>query len=65
MAPERRPKAKITKRAHHARILVADDDDLIRAVLGDALEEAGFSVIHAANGREGVEKLAQNNDIDF
>jgi len=39
-----------------ATILVVDDDD-IRQVLAMVLDEAGFRVVTAANGREALERL--------
>ncbi len=38
-----------------ARILVIDDDELIRALLRMTLEGAGHEVLEAANGRLGLE----------
>ena len=38
-----------------ATILVIDDDDLIRVLLRSALEAAGYEVMEAANGRQGLE----------
>ena len=40
------------------RLLVIDDDNLVRAALTDMLQTAGFEVITAANGRLGLESLA-------
>jgi len=40
-----------------ATILVVDDDDDIRQVLAMVLDEAGFRVVTAANGREALERL--------
>jgi DNA-binding NtrC family response regulator len=37
-----------------AQILIIDDDDHARAVLRQALERAGHSVLEAADGREGL-----------
>ncbi len=39
------------------RLLVIDDDNLVRAALTDMLETAGFEVITASNGRLGLELL--------
>jgi DNA-binding response OmpR family regulator len=38
-----------------ARILIIEDDDLLRGVLTSALEFAGHTVIQARNGQEGIE----------
>jgi DNA-binding NtrC family response regulator len=46
-----------------AQILLIDDDESIRAMLAEALEEDGHSVRIAANGREGIELYT--NDIDL
>lgn len=40
-----------------SRILVADDDPGTRAFLRDSLEEAGYEVIDAADGRKAVDLL--------
>jgi CheY-like chemotaxis protein len=37
-----------------AKILVVDDDALIRSVLKDALEEAGYTVVLAENGHGAI-----------
>lgn len=37
-----------------AKILVVDDEALLRAMLRDALEEAGYAVVLAENGRAGI-----------
>jgi DNA-binding response OmpR family regulator len=39
------------------RLLVIDDDELVRATLVDMLQTAGFEVVTAANGRIGIELL--------
>ena len=38
------------------RILVIDDDDQTRRMLRQALERAGYEVIEARDGREGVQR---------
>ena len=40
-------------------VLVIDDDVDIRESLKDALEDAGYQVATAANGREGLDQLEQ------
>ena len=42
-----------------ARILVIDDEGLVRAAYRLALERAGHEVIEAENGARGVEQLAE------
>ncbi|MDP1949457.1 MAG: response regulator [Nitrospirota bacterium] len=41
-------------------ILLIDDNDQIRALLRRVLEEAGYCVMDAANGREGLRQFRQN-----
>lgn len=40
--------------AHHARVLVCDDDDLIRFSLCTQLKEASYEVVEAVNGTEAL-----------
>ena len=42
-----------------ASILVIDDEAPIRALLSTALQSAGYAVVEAANGREGLELYRQ------
>jgi CheY-like chemotaxis protein len=37
--------------------MVVEDDHLIREAIAEALDEEGFEVLEAANGREALEKL--------
>jgi CheY-like chemotaxis protein len=39
------------------RILIIDDDEQMRALLGDILERAGYEVMEAANGLEGMRRM--------
>ena len=41
------------------RILVIDDDTQFRQMLGQMLERAGYEVLEAANGKEGIELCQQ------
>ena len=40
-----------------ARVLVVDDDDLVRATLRQMLENAGHQVLEATNGREALARF--------
>lgn len=44
-----------------ARILVVDDEDLVRLTLRQMLEAGGHEVIEAANGKQGVALEAENS----
>jgi CheY-like chemotaxis protein len=41
------------------KILLVEDDDLVRTVAVDALEEAGFDVIEAVTGEEAMERCRE------
>src|SRR5215207_7759797 len=41
------------------RVLVVEDDDLVRTVAVDALEDAGFEVIEAATAEEAIDRCEQ------
>jgi signal transduction histidine kinase/DNA-binding response OmpR family regulator/HAMP domain-containing protein len=47
------------------KILIVDDDIRNVFALTSALEQHGISVIYAENGREGIEALEQNPDVDL
>jgi two-component system response regulator (stage 0 sporulation protein F) len=38
-----------------ATILIIDDEELVRVLLRSALKAAGYEVVEAANGRQGLE----------
>ena len=44
--------------ARPARLVVADDEDMVRAVVSRTLEEQGYEVLQARNGQEALERLA-------
>ena len=46
------------------RVLVIDDDEQVRALLYEILERAGFEVVEASNGVEGL-KLYRNHPTDL
>ena len=50
---------KSQKQEQEARILVVDDEKVIRAILTDYLGEKGFDVVAVENGREALEVLSK------
>jgi HAMP domain-containing protein/signal transduction histidine kinase/CheY-like chemotaxis protein len=46
------------------RVMIVDDDARNVFALTSALEAYGVEVLHAENGREGIEMLDQNPDVD-
>jgi CheY-like chemotaxis protein len=46
------------------RVLIIDDDEQVRALLYEILERAGFAVIEAINGAEGL-KLYRSQPTDL
>jgi PAS domain S-box-containing protein len=51
-------------RASGGTVLVAEDDPLVRGIIGRSLTEAGFTIIEAANGREALDKAAGEPQLD-
>ena len=47
------------------KILMNDDSSMIRLIVSKAAKKAGYDIITATNGQEGLEKLSLNNDIDL
>ena len=46
-----------------AKILIADDEELIRRLIGDCLKKNGHTVIEAEDGDRAIELFAKNGDI--
>lgn len=46
------------------RALVIDDSRTVRLIIGKILTELGLDVVEAGNGREGLERLAENPDAN-
>jgi CheY-like chemotaxis protein len=46
------------------RVLVIDDDPLIRDTMSEILEESGYRVITAAHGREALDLMRQGEQAD-
>ena len=57
-APEPRPFGTL------GRVLVVDDDELLRRVVGRMLEEAGYEVMLAANGLEALSCVNTSEAFD-
>ena len=49
--------------SHGTTILIVEDDDLVRTFSSGALRDAGYHVIEAGTGPEGLECLRQHADI--
>jgi len=47
------------------RILIADDEDRMRKLVGDFLKKEGYSVIEAADGRQALDAFMGNRDVDL
>jgi PAS domain S-box-containing protein len=47
------------------RVLVVDDEPVVREVLADLLEEAGYAVLAAAGGAEALRRLDQGEAVDI
>lgn len=48
-----------------AKILIADDEDRMRKLVGDFLKKQGYQVVEAADGRETLEIFSSDPDIDL
>ena len=48
-----------------ARLLVVDDDDLVREIVAQSLEDAGYAVVSAASGAEALVLLDTNESVDL
>lgn len=48
-----------------AKILVADDEQLIRKLIGDCLKKEGHTVLEAENGEKAIELFKNNKDLSL
>jgi DNA-binding response OmpR family regulator len=58
--PDKRPDCENASRPV-SRILVADDDPALRTMLAEALHDAGYAVLSAADGEEAWETLCRDS----
>jgi putative two-component system response regulator len=47
------------------RVLIADDDQMIRSFLREALRHAGYDVVAAADGAEAIRQLEEDGSFDL
>jgi two-component system, chemotaxis family, chemotaxis protein CheY len=47
------------------RVLVIDDSRAIRIIIASILKELGMDVIEAGNGREGLQRLSDEGDVEL
>ena len=50
----------VTSAARSQRILVVDDEPIIRMILAESLADAGYSVVAARNGAEALDRAEQH-----
>ena len=59
------PPANVTSRALAVtRLMLVDDEEMLRELLAEQLEEAGYRVLIAANGNEALALLAAGEAVD-
>ena len=47
------------------KILVVDDSSMIRLIVSKAAKKAGYEVVEATNGQEGIDNLLRYDDISL
>jgi len=47
------------------KILVVDDSSMIRLIVSKAAKKAGYDVVEAINGQEGIDSLLKHDDISL
>jgi CheY-like chemotaxis protein len=63
--PRQVASANLSRPAKHLRILVVDDDDSVRTLTKDMLQEMGHDVADAASGRAALEHLKAGRACDL
>ncbi|MDD3797807.1 MAG: response regulator [Novosphingobium sp.] len=69
-APEEaRPAARVEEETNHwsggGRLLLVEDEDMVRAVAERALTRQGYEVIAAGSGEEGLEQVRNGGEFDL
>jgi signal transduction histidine kinase/response regulator of citrate/malate metabolism len=59
------PSAGPAAHPHTTQVLVVDDDDRVRAILGELLQADGHSVLHARSGPESLSVLERGVRVDL
>ncbi|MEO6151756.1 MAG: response regulator [Croceibacterium sp.] len=59
------PEEAVREWSGGGRILLVEDEDMVRAVAERALTRHGYTVVTASDGDEGVEAVRQNPDFDL
>ena len=65
-AKSKRPEPEVASQwSGGGRILLVEDEDMVRAVAERALKRQGYEVVCASDGEEGVEKMAADANFDL
>lgn len=64
-APEAIPEGPLQRTRRDYRILLVDDDDLVRRYVEQQLHSLGYRVVSATAGKEALEILRKRRDIDL
>jgi CheY-like chemotaxis protein len=66
VAPDRRLERELApERQPRSRLLVVDDEPLVREIVSQQLEAEGYAVMTAANGREALAILDAGEEVDL
>jgi two-component system, cell cycle sensor histidine kinase and response regulator CckA len=60
-----RPRSRVENQVMTATVLVVDDQDAVRDVIGLALESAGYTVVATGSPLEAIELARANRDIEL